>query len=100
MKQTRARLGIVALIACVSACTTVPLAPGADAVRFTGNAADVAQCTAMGNVKVTDAPEPYTNVERVARNLTVGLNGNTLFVTVTSTGIPPMVTQGIAYHCP
>lgn len=91
-------LPLAAVGALSTGCTTVALAPGADQVRITHNAADVASCKAVGNVDVPpDTPTPTPdNLERQLRNLTVGLGGNAVFVTV-SQGI---VLQGVAYRCP
>ena len=66
------------------------LAPGADRVKFTQNAADVAGCKAVGKVS---APDLSTwNVEIELRNRTVGLDGNTVFRT--------KFREGVAYRCP
>jgi len=83
------------LAGCVTVTTTT-LAPGAASVRIVRSDADVASCTAVGNVR----QPPDQNVD--LRNLTVGVGGNTLFVTE-SVGTPPLsgntVVSGIAYRC-
>ena len=68
------------------------LAPGAEQVKITHKPADVAACTAVGNVSPN-----YQKLED-ARNLTVGLGGNALFVTQKS--LDAVIISGIAYHCP
>ncbi len=89
---------LCALTCLTCACTTIPTAPGAEKVRFTKIPADVAACTAVGNVKVpADLPYPIDNAEIEARNLTIGLGGNVLLVTVDGFTAP---SQGIAYRCP
>ena len=83
------------LVGCIPVTTTT-LAPRATAVRIVGSDADVVSCTAVGNVR-----QPADqNVD--LRNLTVGVGGDTLFVTE-SVGTPPLsgntVVSGIAYRC-
>jgi len=72
-------------------CVTTTPAPGAAEVRITRKAPDIAGCTAVGNV-VPDAQK-----HEDARNLTVGLGGNALFVTSESFGT---ILNGVAYRCP
>jgi hypothetical protein len=78
----------LAITTLTAGCATTVLAPGAAQVRIVRNAADVAACTAVGNVSPGQDP----------RNLTVGLGGNTLFVTTeNSLGA---IFNGVAYRCP
>lgn len=72
-------------------CVTTTLAPGAASVRLVKNQADVASCKPMGNVR----RPADDNVD--IRNLTVGLGGDTLFVTEDVLG--SFVKAGIAYQC-
>jgi hypothetical protein len=85
----------LALAGCVPVTTTT-LAPGATSVQIVRGDADVASCTAVGNVR----QPPDQNVD--LRNLTVGVGGDTLFVTESVT-TPPLsgtsVVSGIAYRC-
>ena len=93
-----AAAGISAVLA--AACSTVVLAPGADKVRITKVPADVAGCTAVGNIKVSrnsDGVVDAATAEKEFRNLTIGLGGNTAFATAAPFGVP---TDGIAYRCP
>jgi hypothetical protein len=79
------------LTACVS------LAPGADKVHVTSNRSDVANCNAVGNIKVARDAQgqiDFVNADAEMRNQTVGLGGNTAFVTSSLLG------EGIAYRCP
>ena len=70
---------------------TTALAPGAAAVRIVRSEADVASCTAVGNVK--QPPDQVLDM----RNLTVGVGGDTLFVTDgLSNG---SIAAGVAYRC-
>lgn len=85
----------IASVSLLAACATVALAPGADKVRVTSNSQDVASCTAVGNVRVPpNAQSTVTNPIDDLRNQTLGLGGNTTFVTSAELG------EGIAYHCP
>jgi len=73
-------------------CVTTNLAPGAAQVNITRNAADVAACAAVGNI-----PQGLYSSD-TAGNETVGLGGDTLFVTTENhTGT---ILGGIAYRCP
>jgi hypothetical protein len=83
------RFFIPSLGLCVAGCISTATAPGAAQVRITQNAADVASCTAVGNVNPAQGQDP--------RNLTVGLGGNTLFATAKVFG---QVASGVAYRCP
>ena len=85
---------IVALITC--SCVTAPLAPGADKVKFTQSAADVAGCKAVGNVSTEYNVWHPEWVEASLRNKTVGLDGNALFLTLGTAGRK----EGVAYRCP
>lgn len=84
--------GVILLTACVS------LEPGADKVRITKDASDVANCSAVGNIKVPgDAQGQVTTATAEFRNQTVGFGGDTAFVTFSPFGVP---VEGIAYRCP
>jgi hypothetical protein len=81
----------ILLAACVS------LAPGADKVHVTSNRADVANCSAVGNIKVghdAQGQVDIANADAEMRNQTIGLGGNTAFVT------SDLLGEGIAYRCP
>jgi hypothetical protein len=83
-----------------TACTTTPV-PGADKVRITKSPSDVANCTAVGNIKVPTNPSSGTvdiaNAETEFRNQTIGFGGNTGFV---SSGLLGAPAEGVAYRCP
>ena len=89
------------LIACsfiiaAMGCVTVVMAPGADQVRLTSDAASVSGCTPVGNI----APLPNESASRaraVFRNRVVGLGGNAGFITKRILNEP---IEGIAYRCP
>jgi len=91
MKREVLSLIVAASLLLPAGCVTTALAPGAADVQTVRSAADVASCTAVGNVR----QPPDQNVDM--RNLTVGVGGNTLFVTEEASGI---VKAGVAYRCP
>jgi hypothetical protein len=85
---------LITFTAGTAACTTVTLAPGADRVRLTVNAADVSSCRAAGNVK---APQGSgLDGEATIRNQALGLGANVIFITRNVTG----AEEGVAYNCP
>jgi hypothetical protein len=82
----------------VSACVT--LAPGAEKVRITKDASDVAGCTAVGSVNTQGGPQGPSQIADSStelRNEALGLGGNVVFVTSSTLNVP---NQGIAYRCP
>jgi hypothetical protein len=88
------KLGVAIAVLFTSSCVMVALAPGAEKVKLTHFAADVAGCKAVGNVSVKpDIWEPQF-VEFQLRNKTVGLDGNALFYTMAGD------YEGVAYRCP
>jgi hypothetical protein len=85
----------VSVIALLAGCVT--LAPGADKVKMTQNPADVASCSAVGNIKAPRDSQGQVDIfdqENTLRNQTVGLGGNTALETSTLLG------EGVAYRCP
>jgi hypothetical protein len=94
----RSFIAAIAITASIAAC--VSLAPGADKVRLTKSAADVANCTAAGNIRVpytADGQIDVANANDEFRNQVVGLGGNTAYVTSAPLGVP---IEGVAYRCP
>jgi len=91
MRCSRAVTAFIAAFL-LGACATVALAPGADKVRITDDAKEVASCTPVGNVLVP--LEVSENSFAELRNHTVGLGGNTVFITSARYG------TGVAYRCP
>jgi hypothetical protein len=87
------RFALATVVVMISSCNaTMALAPGADRVKLTHNATDVAGCKAVGNVSwVPDRDDPRF-FETLLRNRTVGLDGNTVFLTTS--------IEGVAYRCP
>jgi len=72
-------------------CTTVAVAPGADKMRLTGNAADVATCKAVGNIKTPEVSPGLMNsffAEKQFRNLAVGLGSDVALVTEGTVSVP------------
>jgi hypothetical protein len=89
---TNRGLAAAAIIALGTAgCVTVAVAPGAEKVKITKIANDVASCKAVGNVK---APPAATNA--TFQNQAFGLGGNTVF----ETGFDGNSMAGVAYSCP
>ena len=86
---------------CLTACSTIASVPGSESVRITKNPSDVAACTAVGNIKVPVNPSTGTvdigNAATQFRNQTIGLGGNTGFVTE---GVGSVPAEGVAYRCP
>jgi len=93
MKAIRCAPVVVAICAILAGCETVPLTSGADQVKVTRNAADVAGCTSLGNLSTPPMMMTDPDAERALRNEALGLGGNVLLVT-SSTG-----RLGVAYRC-
>jgi hypothetical protein len=92
---THWRLAAIAAIGLGTAgCVTVALAPGAEKVKITKNASDVASCKAVGNVKSPIIGDEAINA--TLQNQALGLGGNTVFVT----GAVAESVAGVAYSCP
>jgi hypothetical protein len=93
-------LAVIVAGGMAAACTTLALAPGADQVKITRTAADVAGCAAVGNVRVPRNSEGLVDLATVDaefRNHVVGFGGNVGFVTGGALGV---ATEGVAYRCP
>jgi hypothetical protein len=93
------RLTVIASIALATAlgtagCVNIALAPGAENVKTTKNASDVASCKAVGDVLSKPMGPTATNAD--LRNKTLGLGGNTIFVTAANGDS----VEGVAYSCP
>ena len=93
---------VVGCLSGLSACSLVPfaLAPGAEQVRVTNVAADVAGCAPVGNIQLSrdaDGFVPIAHAVGKLKNQAIGFGGNVAFVT---DGTPDFPTAGIAYHCP
>jgi hypothetical protein len=89
-------VGVCVLL--LTACVT--LAPGADEVRITKNAADVVACSAVGNINTSggvQGPSQIVDSSTELRNQAVGLGGNVVFVTMAVLGVPG---EGVVYRCP
>lgn len=93
MKGIRGKLLTVAVCATAAGCSTVSLAPGADAIKVSRNPADMAGCGSLGNVGHPAPMMTDPDVERQMRNETVNLGGNALLVT------SQFGRTGIAYRC-
>jgi hypothetical protein len=92
---TNWRLTAIAVIGLGTAgCVTVALAPGAEKVKITRIASDVATCKAVGNVK--SPLIGYEAINATLQNQALGLGGNTIFVT----GTAAESVAGVAYSCP
>jgi hypothetical protein len=90
MQRSILAAAIVALA--VSGCTT--LAPQAEHVRITREAADVAACKAVGDVHSTP-PYALPNEDyKQLRNAAVALQADTVLVTTRA-----VISRGVAYQC-
>jgi hypothetical protein len=93
------RRGIVVVLISIlaQACVTTTTAPGADKVRLTQNAADVSNCTAVGNITpARDAKGDTFSTPAEFQNQAIGLGGNTVLVTKQQFGAP---INGVVYRC-
>ena len=101
MTRFCARLAAMVWIgAAVSGCVTTTLAPGADHVKLTQNASEVAACTATGNITVprdASGQLDVANAEADVRNQAIGFGANAVLVTGSRVGVP---ATGVAYRCP
>lgn len=96
-------LVLAAAVLLTSSCVTMTLAPGAEKVKLTHDPLDVAGCKVVGNVSGVWGSGEYESVsEALLRNRTVGLDGNTVLVTLSAgRGLGPAADrEGVAYHCP
>jgi hypothetical protein len=95
MRYRQRLIGATSLGALAAGCATVVLVPGADKVRLTNTAADIAACHAVGSVStpLTVDPSQYLGV---LRNQAVGLGANAVFLTDSGGG----TESGVAYRCP
>jgi hypothetical protein len=94
MRRENVALVVPLVLLTVAGCS-IPLAPGAEQVKITSNAADVAACTAVGNLNNSGGDVS------VARNQAIGLGGNTIFDTTLPhfPFYPEMVRTGVIYRC-
>jgi hypothetical protein len=99
--QRSGKFAGLAMMVLFAGCVTEQAAPGSSAVKLTRNAADVANCTAVGNVK---AYAPNGSGDEVKfRNEVVGYGGNVGFVTLNGPcgiGACHLAAEGVAYKCP
>lgn len=97
MQRLLGRFVVTLSVIAAAGCATVVAAPGADQVRLTQNPADVAGCTAAGNINLPPNDQGL-NAAVNFRNLVVGFGGNTGLITQAVLSSEPL--QGIAYRCP
>jgi hypothetical protein len=96
----RILLGLITITATIFLGACVTLAPGADQVRITNKASDVATCKALGNIQVPKSAQGLVDgasAQNQFRNQAVGLGSNVALVTEGFESIP---VAGIAYRCP
>jgi hypothetical protein len=92
--------GHILIAATIVLCACVTPAPGADQVRVTKNASDVATCKPLGNIQVPKNAQGLVDgasAQTQFRNQAVGLGSNVALVTEGFVSIP---VAGIAYRCP
>ena len=77
----------------------IPLAPGAEHVKVTKNAGDVANCQAVGNLSNVNGGNVTDAGQRIARNQAIGLGGNTIFDTSNTFQESQGVVEGVVYRC-
>ena len=106
MKGISHGFALLALGALCAGCATALSTPvaGADQLTVTKNAADVTGCTPVGNVDGHLAQGNYPEGMVQVRNQTVGLGGDTLFMTDDPAEHvigPPnsFFPMGVAYRC-
>jgi hypothetical protein len=87
--------GVLVLLLLAGCASTELAVPGADTIRITRVAGDVASCTAVGNVK---AQVGGVGDEVKFRNQVIGFGGNVGFVTLDGAYKSP--AEGVAYRCP
>jgi hypothetical protein len=93
--------GVLVLLLLAGCASTEVAVPGADTIRITRVAGDVASCTAVGNVKAhlgSDGNGPIVGDEVKFRNQVIGFGGNVGFVTLDGAYKSP--AEGVAYRCP
>jgi hypothetical protein len=93
MRAMRWKLVVLAICAIVAGCATVPLSPGAEQVKVTRHAADVAACASVGNLSTPSMMMTDPDAERQMQNETLGLGGNVLLLSSS------VSRTGIAYRC-
>jgi hypothetical protein len=93
MKPIRWEPVVVAVCSLTAGCASVSLTPGADQIKVTDVAADVAACAPLGHLAAAQVMMTDPDAERQMRNETLDLGGNTLLLT------PPLNRTGIAYRC-
>jgi hypothetical protein len=77
----------------------IPLAPGAEQVKVTKNAGEVANCKAVGNLSNVNGGNVTDAGQRIARNQAIGLGGNTIFDTSNAFQESQGVVEGVVYRC-
>lgn len=93
MKAIRWKPAVAAICTVAAGCASVSLAPGADQVAVTRNAADVAACTPVGDMSGPPPMMTDPDVDRRMRNETLSLGGNVLLITSS------LRRTGTAYRC-
>lgn len=93
MKTIRWKPAVAAICTVAAGCASVSLAPGADQVTVTRNAADVAACTPVGDMSSPPPMMTDPDVDRRMRNETLSLGGNVLLITSS------LRRTGTAYRC-
>jgi hypothetical protein len=77
----------------------IPLAPGAEQVKVTKNAGEVANCKAVGNLSDVNGGNVTDAGQRIARNQAIGLGGDTIFDTSNAFQESQGVVEGVVYRC-
>jgi hypothetical protein len=77
----------------------IPLAPGAEQVKLTRNASEVANCKAVGNLNDVRGGNLTDAGQRIARNQAIGFGGDTIFETSPALEEAQGVLEGVVYRC-
>jgi hypothetical protein len=90
---------IIPTLLLMDACAVTHPAPGAEEIRITRDAADVAKCRAVGNIAVPkqDGVVDVVSAKTQFQNQAVGFGANTALVTEGALFAP---AAGVAYRCP
>lgn len=92
MKMIRRDPAIVLACVAVAGCASVTLDPGADQIKITRNAADVAACASLGKVNITQPMLTDPDAQRQLLNQTLSLGGDALL-------LASLGRSGAAYRC-
>jgi hypothetical protein len=91
-RKPSAKVRLLLLLMVLTACTS--LSPGAEKIKVTRNAKDVAGCKAVGEVSGLTANQALPGAKKKMMNAALALGADTVFVTSTVGSY-----DGVAYLC-